>query len=714
VPAISDDSGSLVPDLRKPTFSVPAWVTVPSAIAQQRETTAAAAKAKLPYRVERALHFSNGGGVYRASDPATGRVVVLREARPLAGLDMDEDDAVGRLTRERAVLGRLAGLDAVPELVGSFSCWEHQYLVEDYIEGDLLQQAIGSRFPLIYPRASRRELADYTSWALRTLADIERALDAIHDRGIVYGDLHPHNVIVRPDGRIALVDFEQSFDIGEERGSSLGAPGFVAPWPLTGVSVDDYALSCLRLAFFLPLSVLLTLDPGKAPQFVAAVSGLYPVPSEFTVKLLAGLTPPADWDEAGWRARRPGLGRSTDLFGSSCGLESSASSGAQAVDPQDWLPSMIKAILASATPERADRLFPGDVEQFAEGGVGVAHGAAGVLYALAAIGEPVRPEHADWLSLAARRWEPAAPGLFGGLHGVAVVLAMLGQADAAIEIATRAANLSWQPRQVGLYRGLAGVGLAWLHLAAATGGAGFEDDARRIGQSLVAAVTDEPGAATIQPRRPGLLYGWSGVAAFLIRLYERTLDRGYLAAAELALRRDLGHCVTTRSGGLQMQVPPRLLLYLADGSLGTGLVLRDLQTHRPDAQLAGLADQISIDLAADFVAFPGLFNGRAGLLLAAACHPEPDNPSSPAASQSQVQHHLRGLAWHALSYQGQLAFPGNGLMRLSMDLATGSAGIAYACHRAHDPGAAAFPLLDGTGRAGRQAVLTGSGKEVTT
>lgn len=37
--------------------------------------------------------------------------------------------------------------------------------------------------------------------------------------------------------------------------------------------------------------------------------------------------------------------------------------------------------------------------------------------------------------------------------------------------------------------------------------------------------------------------------------------------------------------------------------------------------------------------------------------------------------HVRRLAWHALPYKGHLAFPGEQLLRLSMDLATGTAGV---------------------------------------
>ena len=59
---------------------------------------------------------------------------------------------------------------------------------------------------------------------------------------------------------------------------------------------------------------------------------------------------------------------------------------------------MVRAILASATPEREDRLFPGDVAQFGDGGgLGLAHGAAGVLYALAETGAERYEAGEEWL-----------------------------------------------------------------------------------------------------------------------------------------------------------------------------------------------------------------------------------------------------------------------------------------------------------------------------
>src|SRR5205085_8769341 len=77
---------------------------------------------------------------------------------------------------------------------------------------------------------------------------------------------------------------------------------------------------------------------------------------------------------------------------------------------------------------------------------------------------------------------------------------------------------------------------------------------------------------------------------------------------------------------------------------------------------------------AEFYIEPGLFYGRAGMLL----YLSREHPPGAAAQDPDVGGHVRRLRWHALTFQGHLAFPGEQLMRLSMDLATGTAGVLLA------------------------------------
>ena len=285
VSAIEDPDGRLVPDVRHPVFRPPTWVELPACLRATFDRFHAEPAEAFPYQVTEALHYSNGGGVYLAADPRTGRQVVLKEARPLAGLDGDGADAVDRLDRERRILHLLKGVACVPQLVDYLTWWEHRFLVEEHVEGETISEAVVRRHPLLKAEPTLEQMDEYTGWALGVADEIDHAIGSVHDRGVIFGDLHPHNVIVRPDGRVALVDFELASHVDEARRPSLGAPGFAAPADRAGFDIDRFSAACLRLALFLPLTQLLRWDPGKLDELVGAVERRFPVPASYGAAL---------------------------------------------------------------------------------------------------------------------------------------------------------------------------------------------------------------------------------------------------------------------------------------------------------------------------------------------------------------------------------------------------------------------------------------------
>ena len=121
---------------------------------------------------------------------------------------------------------------------------------------------------------------------------------------------------------------------------------------------------------------------------------------------------------------------------------------------------------------------------------------------------------------------------------------------------------------------------------------------------------------------------------------------------------------------LQVDEGWRVLPYLDGGSAGIGLVLGELLAHRHDDELAARQDAIRRAASAEFVVQSGLFMGRAGLLLyLRSLRPVP---------AATIEAHVTAMAWHAVPYQGHLTFVGDQLARVSMDLATGSAGVLLA------------------------------------
>ncbi|WP_345708990.1 class III lanthionine synthetase LanKC [Kitasatospora paranensis] len=645
--ALREPSGRLRPDVRRAVFEVPEWAPVPAVLAEALAQAPAATTDAFPFTVERALHFSNGGGIYlaRPVGGADGPPVVLKEARPHAGLDQRGDDAVLRLARERDILQRLAGLPQVPAVLGHLTAWEHDFLVQEYVEGEPLNRWFGRHYPLIHPDPDEATAAAYREEALRILDSVAEGLRAIHGRGIVFGDLHPRNLIVRPDGTVAFIDFELASPVDAFVRPALGAAGFAAPPELTGFAVDLHALDALRLWIFLPLLPLTALDPGKAEALTAAAGRRFALPPSAL---------PAAPATGGPAAAAAGQ------------LERLLSG-----DPADWpqlRDSLAAGIAATATPDRTDRLFPGDPGQFTHDGLGLAYGAAGVLWALQTAGTPVDPEHVRWLLDAVAR-EPCRPGLYLGSHGVAYALERLGRPGEALNLLDRLLKTDLDGLAPDLAGGLAGVGLTLLHFAHICGDRDLHAAAADVADRLAAGLGPTAGAPAA-PGRAGLLHGGSGAALFLLRLYESTADRDLLDLAGRALSDDLARCLVAEDGTLQVDEGTRVLPYLESGSAGIAAVLHEHLRLQPDPAGEVRLEQIRRAAEPEFIVQSGLFNGRAGLI--ALLHRLQDGTDQ---HRDVIRRHIRRLAWHLVPYQGHAAFPGEQLLRLSTDLATGSAGV---------------------------------------
>lgn len=656
--AIQDAHGNLVPDHRGPTFVLPPWVQLPDFLQPHLDARNAVTTNELAYTIDGVIQFSNGGGVYIGHHNETGDRVVLKEGRPYAGLDMAGRDAVARIAHERDILEQLDGLDAVPKKHDYLQLGEHHFLVQEHIDSVSLQRELVRRYPLTHPDATTAEKAEYAEWATAMIAKVGEAVGQLHERGIVFCDLHPDNLLLDVNGKLTLIDFEVATKAEDQARSTLAHPGYAAPQDRQGIDVDRYALACIALGVYAPqATILLNLHPGKAFQLADMIADTFPVPRaelDETVRTIVGSNDTNELQDLAL----PGKAEWTDVRA-----------------------ALTKSIVASATPERTDRLFPGDIAQFRDaGGIDLATGAAGVLYALARTGAGRFPEYDDWLRK--RAFDTAAgPGLYDGLHGVAHVLDELGHRQDALDLVERTLADDWTTRELGLHSGLAGIGLNLLHFDTEPA---LRAQAVRV-LDLVAdrlgGPDDVPDVSGGQYARSGLMYGSAGPALLFLQAFEQLGDTGLLDLAEVALRQDLKRTVLTEDGMRQVNQGWRTLPYLEEGSAGIALVLERYLRHRPSEELSTVLDELKRVTHCSYYVQPGLFMGRAGVLLTAA------------ALGDQVDDLVSGLGWHAMPFAGGLAYPGNQLLRLSMDLATGSAGVLLALGAAHHDAPVALPFL---------------------
>jgi hypothetical protein len=280
------------------------------------------------------------------------------------------------------------------------------------------------------------------------------------------------------------------------------------------------------------------------------------------------------------------------------------------------------------------------------------------------------------------------------MHGVAHVLAHLGHHEEASKLIDLCLAERWETLGDELYGGLAGIGLNCAHLADATGDPALHDAAERATQLVadrLGTVDDVGPTSGGADPYAGLMRGSAGRALLFVRMYERTGSPGQLDCARTALRQDLKRCVPRgRDGQLHVDEGWRSMPYLAMGSVGIGLVLRRYLAHRPsDEELVEAEASIRAAASAIFYVQPSLFDGRAGMVMYLADGRSPDGPAPGGALADQIHR----LDWHAMRYGGGVAFPGDQLLRLSMDLATGSAGVLLALGVALHDGPVHLPFL---------------------
>ncbi|HEX4865546.1 MAG TPA: hypothetical protein VFV02_15870, partial [Acidimicrobiales bacterium] len=188
----------------------------------------------------------------------------------------------------------------------------------------------------------------------------------------------------------------------------------------------------------------------------------------------------------------------------------------------------------------------------------------------------------------------------------------------------------------------------------------------------------------------GLLRGSSGPALMFLRLFERTGEAAFLDLARTAIGQDLRRCVIRDDGAMSVNEGWRTMPYLGEGSVGIGMVLDEYLIHRQEERFVDASARIRGAAESQFFIEPGLFYGRAGMILYLARK----RAAGTGGVDPIVAGHIRRLAWHALSYKGHLAFPGEQLLRISMDLGSGTAGVLLSLGAALHDKAVSLPFLE--------------------
>jgi serine/threonine protein kinase len=176
------------------------------------------------------------GSVFRALDPAMGRVVALKTILSVALASEQGDEYRQRFYRE----ARAAGALAHPGIVPVFDVGEHEgvpFLVMEFVKGETLDFAMkkGERFSLERVCEIGEQIAE--------------ALGYAHRNGVIHRDIKPANILLTSadaygSERPKITDFGVAKLIGggiTTTGQLLGTPAFMPPEQFTGALIDGRA-----------------------------------------------------------------------------------------------------------------------------------------------------------------------------------------------------------------------------------------------------------------------------------------------------------------------------------------------------------------------------------------------------------------------------------------------------------------------------------------
>ena len=235
------------------------------------------------------------GVVYRALDPALGRVVALKTVQSVFPLPEEQQKAFEErfLSEARVAAGLSHPAIVVVHDVGRDMDSGALFIAFEYLQGQTLSELTATG-PLEW-----RE-------AFRIAGRLAEALHHAHARGIVHRDIKPGNVMILPTGDPKIMDFGIAKLVTSQltaAGEFFGTPSYMSPEQALGEAVDGRSdIFSLGSVIYLLLTGAKAFDAPSVPAVLNRVARHDPPPpSQFAREL------PSDVDVIVMRAlaKRP-------------------------------------------------------------------------------------------------------------------------------------------------------------------------------------------------------------------------------------------------------------------------------------------------------------------------------------------------------------------------------------------------------------------------
>lgn len=189
------------------------------------------------YRVSRLMGQGGFCKTYEVDRTGTSKVLKVLQ---LENISSQSRDKVLSLFQQEATVLMQLNHPGVPRGEGYFEFWPRNAqeplhcLVMEKIEGMDLHKYI-----------SQRGRPIDGNLAVKWVKDITAILARVHGENFFHRDIKPANIMLKPDGKLALIDFGAAREVTDARGTRIWSEGYTPPEQIQGQTVlqsDFFAL----------------------------------------------------------------------------------------------------------------------------------------------------------------------------------------------------------------------------------------------------------------------------------------------------------------------------------------------------------------------------------------------------------------------------------------------------------------------------------------